>query len=54
MTLPRWAIPAAALAVIFALAGLSGGLHVVAGMVVGIAIGAALVLAYGVLRRFRR
>jgi len=47
----RWLVPTLALAVIFALGGVSGGLHVVAGMAVGIAVGVALVLAYGYFRR---
>ena len=48
---PRWFLPTAALALIFVIGGVSGGLHVVAGMAAGIAVGVALVLAYGYLKR---
>ena len=37
-------------ALIFVIGGVSGGLHVVGGMAIGIAVGVALVLAYGYLR----
>jgi hypothetical protein len=48
---PRWVLPTVALAMIFVIGGVSGGLHVVAGMAAGIAVGVALVLAYGFLKR---
>jgi len=55
ITRSRWWGTAAALVVIFAIGGIAGGLLVVAGMVVGIAVGVALVLAYGFLEhRLRR
>jgi hypothetical protein len=47
---PRWFLPTAALALIFVIGGVSGGLHV-AGMAAGIAVGVALVLAHGYLKR---
>ena len=49
----RWSLPLS-LAGIFAIGGLSGGLHVVAGMAIGIAVGVVLVLAYGYFRRHRK
>jgi hypothetical protein len=48
----RWLLPLS-LAGIFAIGGISGGLHVVAGMASGIAVGVVLVLAYGYFRRRR-
>jgi hypothetical protein len=42
-----------ALVGIFAIAGASGALHVIAGAAVGIAVGVVLVLAYGYFRRRR-
>jgi len=42
----RWLLPLS-LAGIFAIGGVSGGLHVVAGMAIGIAVCVVLVLAYG-------
>ena len=48
----RSLISALALAGIFVIAGLNNGLHVVAGMAVGTAVGIMLVLAYLYLRRF--
>jgi hypothetical protein len=48
----RWLL-SLSLAGIFAIGGLSGGLHVVAGMVGGIAVGIVLVLTYGYFRRRR-
>ena len=41
------------LAGILAIGGVSGGLHVVAGMAIGIAVGVVLVVAYGYFRRHR-
>jgi uncharacterized membrane protein (DUF4010 family) len=46
----RWLLPLS-LVGIFVIGGLSGGLHVVAGMAIGIAVGVVLVLAYGYFRR---
>ena len=48
---PRWLLPTVALAMIFVIGGVSGGVHVVAGMATGIAVGVALVLAYGFVKR---
>jgi hypothetical protein len=42
----RWLLPLS-LAGILAIGGVSGGLDVFAGMAIGIAVGVALVLAYG-------
>jgi len=50
-TASRWFAFALALVGIFAWAGISGGLHVVAGMAVGTAAGVVLVLASGYVRR---
>jgi hypothetical protein len=48
----RWLLPLS-LAGLFVIGGVSGGLHVVAGMTIGIAVGVVLVLAYGYFRRHR-
>jgi hypothetical protein len=48
----RWLLPLS-LAGILGIGGVSGGLHVVAGMAIGIAVGVVLVLAYGYFRRHR-
>jgi hypothetical protein len=48
----RWLL-LLALAAIFAIGGVSGGLHVLAGGAVGVAVGVGLVLGYGYFRRHR-
>jgi hypothetical protein len=48
----RWLLPLS-LAGIFAVGGVSGGLHVVAGMASGIAVGVVLVVTYSYFRRRR-
>jgi len=48
----RWLLPLS-LVGILAIGGVSGGLHVVAGMAIGVAVGVVLVLAYGYFRRHR-
>jgi hypothetical protein len=48
----RWLL-LLSLAIIFAIGGVSGGLHVVAGGAAGVAVGVVLVLAYGYSRRHR-
>ena len=47
----RWLLLPLSLAGLFVIGGVSGGLHVVAGMTIGIAAGVVLVLAYGYFRR---
>ncbi len=48
----HWLLPLS-VAGIFAIGGVSGGLHVVAGMASGIAVGVVLVLTYSYFRRRR-
>jgi hypothetical protein len=48
----RWLL-LVALAVLLAIGGVSGGLHVIAGGAVGVAVGVVLVIAYGYFRRHR-
>jgi hypothetical protein len=50
-TSSSWLRIGLALVGIFAILGLSGGLYVVEGMAVGLAVGICLVLAYGYVRR---